>query len=138
MRSHRVDIIVAAIGYFALAQAAFALVGRRSVLGVPQDVANVALLLTATIVFITLAARTARRPTPDWLRRTIMASAMAAMLGALAHTISLGFQVRWGGRCNQCTPFVFMVEVTLISGLVAAAAALPVGMLARRPGTEAN
>src|SRR5688500_19927670 len=128
----RAGILAAGLAYFVLAQAVFAIVGRPAVLGASRDVANVVLLVLAVTVFLVLATHTARRPGTQWLRRTVVASALAAMLGALAHTVSLGVQVRWGERCNQCTPVTFMIEITLLAGIVAAVGAVPVGFIVRR------
>jgi hypothetical protein len=128
----RASVLVAALAYFALAQAAFAVIGRESVWTVSQRVMHTAVLAAAIIVFLLLAVRTARRAGAQWLKRTVIASAAAAMLGAFAHTLSLGIQVRWGERCNQCTPVAFMIELTLIAGIIAASAAVPVGFVARR------
>ena len=125
-------VVIAGLAYFALAQIVFALIGRPVVLGVSQDVANAVLLAVAILVFVLLAVHTARTSGSNWLQRTVVASAAAAMLGALAHTIALGVQVRWGERCNQCTPVTFMVELTLMAGILAAVAAAPVGLVSRR------
>jgi hypothetical protein len=125
-------VVIAGLAYFALAQIVFALIGRPVVLGVPQGVANVALLAVAILVFVLLAGYTSRTSGSNWLRRTTVASAAAAMLGALAHTITLGVQVRWGERCNQCTPVTFMIELTLMAGILAAVAAVPVALISRR------
>jgi hypothetical protein len=127
-----VGVVGAGLAYFVLAQAAFAIIGRPSVLGVSQDIAHATVMALALLVFLVLAVRTARSSGARWLQRTVVASALAAMLGALAHTITLGIQVRWGERCNQCTPFLFVIELTLSAGLAAAIGAIPVGFLARR------
>lgn len=129
---NRLGILAAGLAYFVLAQAAFAIVGRPAVLGASPDVANVVLLALAFTVFLLLAVHTARQPGAQWLRRTVVDSAVAAMLGALAHTFSLGMQVRWGERCNQCTPFTFMIELTLLAAVLAAVGAVPVGVIVRR------
>src|SRR5688500_19444187 len=126
-------VVIAGLAYFALAQTVFALIGRPVVLGAPQGVANLALLAAAILVFVLLAVYTARASGPNWLPRTVVASAAAAMLGALAHTITLGVQVQWGERCNQCTPVTFMIELTLMAGILAAVAAVPVALISRRP-----
>lgn len=125
-------IALAGLAYFALAQAAFALIGRGAVLGMSQDTANVMLLAVAILVFALLAVYTARKPGSDWLRRTVVVSATAAMLGAFAHTFVLGVQVRWGERCNQCTPVTFLIELTLLAGILGALAAVPVALIGRR------
>ena len=51
------------------------------------------------------------------------------IVATLAHTVSLRIQVRWGERCNPCTPIVFLIELTLGARIGAAVA---VGVLARR------
>jgi hypothetical protein len=127
-----VGILAAGLLYFVLAQTAFMVIGRPAVLGMSADVAHALLIALAVTVFILLAVHTARKPGPRWLRHTVVASALAAMLGALAHTVSLGVQVRWGERCNQCTPVLFMIELTLLAGILAVVGAVPVGIIARR------
>ena len=128
----RVGILTAAFLYFVLAQAAFVVIGRPAVLGVSADVAHAGLIALAITVFLLLAVHTARKPGTQWLRHSVVSSALAAMLGALAHTVSLGIQVRWGERCNQCTPVLFMIELTLLAGVLAAVGAVPVAFIARR------
>ena len=131
-------VLAAGLAYFALAQAAFAVIGRPAVLGVPAAIVHGGLLAAVGAVFLIVAVPTARGSGAGWLRRTVGSSAAAAMLGALAHTFSLGVQVRWGERCNQCTPVAFMIELTLTAGVVAAVGAVPVGFIARRIGTHAR
>ena len=131
-------ILAAGLAYFGLAQAAFAMIGQPVVLGVSPEIAHGVLLAAAGAVFLVVAVHTARSSEVGWRRRTVMSSAAAAMLGALAHTFSLGVQVRWGERCNQCTPIAFMIELTLIAGIIAAIGAVPVGFIARRVGTHAR
>ena len=129
---HRGLVLAASLAYFALAQAAFATIGQTAVLGMSQAVAQAILLAAALVVFLLVAISTARRAGIRWPAPTMVASAAAAMIGALAHTFTLGVQVAWGERCNQCTPVSFLIEFTLLAGAVAAAGALPVGLVARR------
>ncbi len=128
---HRL-ILAASLAYFALAQAAFATIGQTTVLGVFQATAQGILLGAAVLVFLLVAFITARRTGAQWHVPTMAASAAAAMIGSLAHTFTLGVQVAWGERCNQCTPVAFLVELTLLAGVAAAIGALPVGFVARR------
>ena len=83
-------VLAAGLAYFGLAQAAFAMIGRPVVLGVSQATAHGVLLAAAGAVFLIVAVHAARGPEVGWRGRTIVSSAAAAMLGALAHTFSLG------------------------------------------------
>lgn len=129
-------VAAAGLAYFALAQAAFATIGQATVLGITQAVAQVILLAAALVVFLLVSLMTARRAGTEWRGPTVLASAAAAMIGALSHTLTLGTQVAWGERCNQCTPVAFLIEFTLLAGAVAAVGALPVGFVARRLGRQ--
>lgn len=125
-------VAVAAILYFALARAVFETLGRETFLGIPVSVVHYGALVLAIVCGTALAAYVARRSGRRWWLRTAGASASAAALGALAHTVTLGFQVRWGERCSQCDPVGFMLELTATAAVIGAVGSVPVGYLARR------
>ena len=124
--------LAGAVAYFALARASFELLGHERVLGVEQGHAQAGLLIVAVALFVAIPSVVARRAGDRWALPTVATAAAAAGLGALAHTMSLGIQVRWGERCIGCRPVGFLVELTLASALAAAIGAPILGAIARR------
>jgi hypothetical protein len=133
-RSHTLIVSTVALAYTALAQAAFATVGRPTVAGLAADTARWLIVLVALVIGSALAARVARERTTDWARPTVLVSMAAAVGGAVGHSLLWTVQVRAGAACNQCSPVTLLVVLAVAGSAIAAGGAPLIGALARRFG----